>query len=496
MNVLNSLQNSTSNLIHLSIGPEPNTIPNTSPSLIFFTIINPNLIENNNSESVEVQKQQIVCFISFEEREISDNEKVKHVGLIRGLNDFALKFLSEDDGNNEDNILNHIDTDKSRIVVGRLENDFWFICGFRFGTINGEFVQRGLAPPNYLINLFEQGHKLFFINFGSLEDNLSISNGNKKIESWWKTWLLNRFEFSSSFNMNDKGFLNLLDGHRVSSVIEPVGFIDNLRIKVDELIESNQDIQDLFVLNTNWTPSKNFGSIFVNPKSPFKRESLNDLLNIIETLDFDFGLSTYSLTSSNIPSLKSYTTNLKRLNSIAADGTLFDRSLLEPALFLHDQLTNKVFNPFTTAFTSVTNFTTSILPNPMNLVPPMPNQLVPKMNMSFFGLGSSTNEASNTEGSTDEETQDSAAPASASSENSTPSNGDPLQPVESTAESHSSNISIQEGLEMADKTGNFLLGYTKDKSIIIRDIYMRDAQTNMPTKCKLVIYELNAEFQH
>ncbi|ODV87164.1 hypothetical protein CANARDRAFT_21134 [[Candida] arabinofermentans NRRL YB-2248] len=472
MNVFSTIQNSTSNLFNLGLGSSSvnrngsnsslngsQAGENTPPHLLYFTIVNPNLIDGN-AEDTETLLQQIVTYINFEHhREVTDNEKIKRIGIIQGLNDFSLKFLSSPSsiGSN----LTHIDTDKSRIIVGRFEGEYWFICGFRFAKIGGTYVQRGLALPEYLINELKQGYKLWRLNHGSFKFNQKNADFKEDVGRWWKIWLNNRFEFDCNFNLNDKGFLNLIDGYRASSVQMPVGFHDNLKNKITSFIDSNKDLKEVFILNTNWTPSKNFGVIHINDTdSCVAKESLVDLINYLERLDSSFGLSTYSLTLDNLPSLKSYMMNLKRLNSIATDGTLLERSLLQPAIFLHETISAHVFDPFNMAYNTVSSITSSV----MN-----PSRLLPRMNI--LGVGT-------------------AAPTAPAMEQDLVVDGRPT--TGNTLETTTSKTSIDRVLSgQTKKTGNYLLGNTKDESIVSKKYHMKVPDSDEDQVYDIVIYETN-----
>lgn len=334
MELFTSVQNSTANILAGKSYQE-----DLGPSILFFAIVDPTQCDGKSQDTQELKKK-IITYIRFD-TEVSDERQVQQLGLVEGLDEFALKFLGSPEGGK----LSDIETDKSRIVCGQFEQDVHFVSGFQFAQVGSKFTGRGLASPEYLAHELVLGYKRWYLNYGSLKESYYRKDF---IKSWWQTWLTNRFEFRTSFSMNDKGFLNLLEGKRVSSVEVTEDLRKKIHDEMAQLIRSEPDLVDAFVINSNWTPSKNYGLIYSNDKSVISSQSLKDLAEYLERLDFDFGLSTYALKSTNLPSLKTYLTNMREMNSISNEGQLNERSLMEPAIYLQEQLTTHVFNPFVT----------------------------------------------------------------------------------------------------------------------------------------------------
>ncbi|VEU21651.1 DEKNAAC102672 [Brettanomyces naardenensis] len=410
-------------------------LTDSGPRVLYFAILDPSLIDPAHSESNEEAKRQIIIYLNFEDREVDENQMLKQVGLVQGLNDFSLKFLSD----SLEAHLTHIDTDKTRIVVDRFEGSYWFICGFRLSRHNGRFTQRGLASPAYLINEIKLGYKLWFLNYGYLAEFCRQNKQKDFLSTWWRTWIQNRFEFSSSFGLNDKGFLNLLPGRRLSSVKPPIGFTENLNGHIEEFLHEEPDLIDLLVINSNWTPSKNYGVLYAGGESsPIEDESITDLVNYLERLDSNFGLSTFSLKSTNLPSLKEYLTNLKDLDSIS-NGQLYERSLMKPAIYLQGELTTHILNPFMNALNTMASY-----------IPPA-SSFVPNFSGNYQAAERSVDVP-------------------------------PSLPTQTPAD---------EAID-ADSSGKFLLGNTKDETISNRKIYLKTKGSNgLAEVFNLIMYETN-----
>ncbi|KAG7842683.1 hypothetical protein KL941_005059 [Ogataea angusta] len=415
MNVFNAIHSSTSNLISKTGNTGANdTQP---PRLLYFCIFDPSLGDPSKEDDQQLINQ-ILVYLNFEDRDVLETEKAKRIGFIQGLGAFAGRFHSSGDGP-----LNYIDTDKSRVVTGIFEEKYHFFCGFRFAKTGQSYVRRGIATPTYLLNEFQYGYNLYRINYGLID-----RNAKKRLEDWWRIWLTQKFEYPSGFGLTDRGVLNLLSGYRRSSVGLPLGFRDNLKNALKEFSSKNSSLVDLLIVNTNWTPTKNFGVIYLNDESPIPREWLINLVNHLERLDLSTGLSTYSLRLSNIPSLKAYYAAIQALSG--GNRTLLDRSILQPAIYIHEQLTTHVFNPFTSAINTVAS------------VPHLVSSI------GLFGLGSSSNE-------------------------------EPEVLDEAVAEAPTSQESL--GTEL---TGKFLLGETSDGRIT-KTVHLGNLILEM------VVYEIN-----
>lgn len=285
-------------------------------------------------EDTASQLLQILCYIHTDRNDKVDNgldmlddEMVKQVGVVSAICELGNQF-----NNGEKADLEAIETDKSRTVFGVVGEFMWFA---KFRKIHG------LADAVNLKKQFEDGFKLFtLVNGPLLLGDCYIKKEGLKLlsEKWWRQWITNKYEFDSSCFTSRDGMLGLLEGVRYSCVEKPFGFTKNLNDAVAGLLDD--DLQDIIIINSNWIPNKNWGVI--HDSSIYHA---SDLINYLKDLDIYLGLSTYSLTYGNWPSLKQYNDQLKRLDSVTPSGGLFERSILSPAWYLQEQLSENVFNP-------------------------------------------------------------------------------------------------------------------------------------------------------
>lgn len=460
--------------------------------------INDNKMDNN-TEAVENEFNNTFSLAT------SNNEIVKQIGLLQAITDISCKF----NGNNNKNTqISYIDTDKTRTIIGSFESQdkdsilkFWFFCQFQFTKIkltNGDirYIQRGLATPEYLKNQILKGYQLWCLNNGSLENyinQIDKFNARLEISKWWRNWFINKFEFPSSFDSSDDALFNILHGIRYSCVDKPVGFLKNLDEKLKNFIDNEDCLNDILILNTNWTPEKNWGVIYMNNESIYSFESLNYLISFFKDIDLKFGLSTYALTYGNWPSLKQYVNSLRRMKSIKPNGGLFERSLMEPAIYLQEKLTNNVFNPFTNVIDTVESY----IPSVSNLIDV--NNIMPSTISSINTVKNATLHPWNSLASYWNSNPEPSVNNEINNENNNEERiitEDQNVTDDNTSESRSnSRITIQsnlnESLEIAEKTGSFLLGLSKKGSIILHDFNLYNKITNEWEIVKLIIYELN-----
>lgn len=519
-----------------------------SPQVLSFSIICPQWIENLKSEDTKSLLDQVLCYIDLKNHNIenisiennpnnqwipwsrklndnqkdnnvevenqidntfssttSDNEIVKQIGLLQAITDISCKFNGNDNNNTQ---ISYIDTDKTRTIIGSFELqeensnlEFWFFCQFQFTKItltNGDikFIQRGLATPEYLKNQIVKGYQLWCLNNGSLENyinHLDKFNAKVEISKWWENWFINKFEFPSSFDSSDDALLSILYGIRYSCTDKPIGFLRNLEQKLKHFISEESYLNDILILNTNWTPEKNWGVIYMNNESIYSFESLNYLVSFFKDLDLKFGLSTYALTYGNWPSLKQYVNSLKRMKSIKPNGGLFERSLMEPAIYLQEKLTNTVFNPFTNVIDTMESFIPSVsnLIDVNNIVPSTISSINTVKNVTLYPWNSLTSywnsNSSNPELSVDNETHNEERSITENQNNAIDNNN--------TESRSNSRITVQsnldESLKIAEKTGSYLLGLSKKGSIILHDFNLYNKISNKWEIVNLIIYELN-----
>lgn len=532
------------------------------PQALSFAIVCPQWIENSNAEDTESLLQQIVCYINPSQHtkepengmvsstqwvllwmrkthaeadgsdvrqwntfsdSVSDHEIVKQIGLLQAITDLSGKF----NGESSDTQISYIDTDETRTVVGWLHAGdgsggpdsfagFWFFCEFQFTKVtlaNGEtrFIQRGLAAPEYLRQQIFKGYELWCLNHGALEycntqmDKLDL---RLQVTQWWQQWFSSRFEFPSSYDATDDALFSFLPGIRYSCVDKPLGFSENISKELESLTSKESGLKDIMVLNTNWTPEKNWGVIHVNYDSIYSQWSFQSIVSFFKDIDLTFGLSTYALTNGNRPSLKKYVDSLKRMNSIKPDGGLLERSSMEPALYLQEKFANAVFNPFGNVIDAFESYILS-MPDITNLSEYVPS-VVPSISESVKNATLHPwNSLTSYWGAAPEE--EPLQPAQNEQEEAeTPSSIHSLPQLQSndqdslhghTAGETGSNTrsmsqkttqsSIYESMEVAQKSGSYLLGCTKQGSIVLHDFHLYNEQRRGWEKVKLIIYEIN-----
>lgn len=496
---------------------EHNVIQQEGPKVLAFGIIDSNATHTvNRAEDTASLIKQVVCYLNCREikqdtnhwsfpwttseieldnseidlvgftftPEVSDNEIVKTIGLLQAISDMSGKF----NGNNK-TCISYIDTDKSRTIVGKfisdddLDGNFWWFVEFQFTKLimNDNTIQyshRGLASPEYLKQLIVDGYSLFMLKYGSLlklVENLELNKVREITIKWWDIWFKNKFEFESSFNITDDSFFKLLPGIRYSCVEKPFGFNQNISERLKSVISENDGLNDIIILNTNWTPNKNWGAIYINEFSKYSYFSLTNIVKFLKDTDLKFGLSTYALTYGNLPSLKQYVDQLRRIQSIKPNGGLLERSLMVPAIYLQDKLTNNVFNPLG----DIVNTMESYVPI-MNTIKEA-SEYVPSIstvsNLTLHPWNSMLSYWNRPQ-SQEEEREEQVV--------------EQIEPVESRHESvHTNHSNIEESLETAHSSGSYLLGFTKQGSIILHGYQVYDKENKTWETVNLVIYEIN-----
>lgn len=518
----------------------------TPPSLLSFTIVCPQWLEDTHAEDTQSLLKQILCFINFKEKlnrqepfhangseaittsatevinsntqwltpwlnntkksidgnkkeegenvfetSTSINEIVKEVGLLNAISDISGKFNNK----SKNTKLSYIDTDRTRIVVGSFEIigsnseslSFWFSCQFQFAKVtmtNGDirYIQRGLASPEYLKAEILRGYELWCLNNGSLINfikRVDKPQAQREITKWWYNWFVNKFEFPSSFDTSFDALFKLIPGVRYSCVEKPVGFQENINERLAAFISQEEGLNDLIIINTNWTPEKNWGIIYMNSdeNTTYSKWSLTSLLTFFKDIDLNFGLSTYALTYGNWPSLKQYVNTLKRMKSISPSGGLLERSLMEPALYLHEKLTNTVFNPFGSMVDTMESYIPSFskLLDVSSIVPTTVSSINTVKNVTLYPWNSLSSYWSG-HGEIASNNQPEVQP----------------QEVESRSASKKSvQSNIEESLEIAQKSGSYLLGCSAEGSIILHDFNIYNTKSGNWDVVKLVVYELN-----
>lgn len=453
------------------------------------TVANDGDVESHNSHISSTKNNSSESY-TFDKR-VSDNEIVKQVGLLQAIADIASKF-------NTDNAqISYIDTDKTRTIVGQLESpdtqpstdpasQFWFFCQFQLtkvtlSTDEVRYIHRGLADPEYLQKLLLEGYELFVLNKGSLsfcEQQMSRQEVREVCTKWWSIWFKNRFEFDSSYGISDDGVFKLLPGIRCSSVNKPFGFNDNISKELKGFIETHDHLKDILVVNTNWTPAKNWGAVYADTET-YSFCSITGLINMLKDIDQSFGLSTYALTYGNWPSLSQYIDQLKRMQSIKPNGGLLERSLMSPAIYLQQKLSNQVFNPLGDVVDTVESYVPI-----MSTIRGVSEYVTPSIatvsNVTLHPWNSMVSYWTNSSGTDGDSAVLESLPLHS-------------EQVESRSASRRTNHSatVDESLETAEHSGSYLLGYTKQGSIVLHDYYLFNKLSGEWEMVKPLVYEIN-----
>lgn len=468
------------------------------PSVQCFSIINRNWQQNlQKKEDTASLYEQVLCRICYNE-ESGDHQHedsntlrvnsiqddaVKEIGCLQALADLSAKFAASESGMTQ---ISHIDTDQSRIVVGEMSENYWFYANIKFSKAllnNGEvrFMERGLAMPEYLRQKIISGYNLFVLNHGTFEEcerKLQKDEFREIVTEWWKVWLDHTFEFESAYSFEDDAMFKIIPGVRYSCVEKPYGFKENVDKGLKEFVGTCDGLEDVAVLNTNWTPEKNWGVIYLNEDSKYSKRCLHALINYFKDVDIKFGLSTIALTYQNWPSLKEYA---EKLNPEDPSGSLIERSLMVPAIYLQNRLANNVFDPIGEAFDTLESYVPirGVVNQVTDYVTPSISAVSDLTMKPWHSLASYWSSSGNTGDTIQINTENQSEPE------------EQLTATESRTQSRRSGIEIvDESLETETSTGTFLLGLKAENHIVIQEYYLENKHGEME-KVKFVIYEIN-----
>ncbi|ANZ77564.1 BA75_04710T0 [Komagataella pastoris] len=286
--------------------PEQQLVLQSYPGLQFFAIFNPKLQCNEEDpsssdldETESELKRKLLCFITFDGAEISNFQKFKLIGMIEGLQDFSSKFR----GGNK---LRFIDTQKSRLILLNVEQDYWLVLSIRLAEVKVSatnekiFTLRFLALPEYTEAELQDGYRWWRLHNGEFSFNykqLPLESFTQLLEDWWYTWCKNKWV---NFEIKNEGFVDVEHSFRKSSIELPNGFTDSLEANLAELMSEDSDLLDVIIMNTTKTPIKNFGVLWKNKDSKFEQESLVDLIRYQQCIALSVGLTTNNLSEGNV----------------------------------------------------------------------------------------------------------------------------------------------------------------------------------------------------
>lgn len=293
------------------------------PKVKYISVFNPNQV-SDKCESNEELIKQILCFVSIntnddlesEEIKLEDNDKLKIIGLIRGINSFMKGFAK-----NVQSETNIIKTDASILIVKLVENSYYIVCGISISSIsqnNSKIISHQMSK------LIDQAYNQFIVLNGSFEKvreeyNLEILKNS--LDDFW-------YEFISSYNseylkfsskhhwtnsLNYKGFLGLLEKHNHQKVYKKSSIIinDSANDQIDKILHNEIQTPELqpkglIISYLNKIEPKKYGMIYSN--SSFVEETneklihplaLVDIYNWLEYYDYHHKLDSKCLTSVN-----------------------------------------------------------------------------------------------------------------------------------------------------------------------------------------------------
>jgi len=303
--------------------------PRPKPSIGHFYIFSTENGTGPRTEEQQLISQNIVASVDFGSTDPDQNGRTRLLGMVQALSDMTDKFGGHGGAkDNEENagskkstfMLSYIDTDKSRELVGQLEERYYFLCGVNFPCYGDRrYTKRGIASPEYLTSEIENGGKYWRLNYGSMSRFFSDCPDKKSPEfakrfeflsSWWREWLSSRFEFSASFDFNGGGVYGMLDGIKLSSGAASGDLAAKLSQKLKSSFTDQDGLEDIIILSRDHSSADLYGAIYMDKDSPFEQSSITNLLDYLQRQDFDFGLSRFLLKSTNLPSLRGYRASL------------------------------------------------------------------------------------------------------------------------------------------------------------------------------------------
>ncbi|CUM46302.1 uncharacterized protein AC631_02445 [Debaryomyces fabryi] len=290
------------------------------PKVKYICVFNPSHISDKCESNNELIKQ-ILCFVSEnmdcdpENRDVSfeENDKLKIIGLVRGINSFMQGFAK--DVQSDSNI---IKTDTSLLIVKQVEASYYIICCVSISAIsqnNSKIVSHQMSK------LIDQAYNHFVVLNGSFErvlEEYNLEILKNSLDDFWR-------EFIGSYNseylkfpskllwancMNYRGFLGLLGTNRLnvykkSSIILNDSTNDQIdRILYNESQDERLKPKGLIISYFDQTEPKKYGMIYSNSslagetdKKLIQPQELINIYNWLEYYDFHHKLDGESLTS-------------------------------------------------------------------------------------------------------------------------------------------------------------------------------------------------------
>ncbi|CCH42191.1 Vacuolar fusion protein CCZ1 [Wickerhamomyces ciferrii] len=244
-----------------------------------FAIVDPNLSHNETDS-----QNQILMF--WYNSTIDDNEKLRKIGIIQGINEFTKSFTTNDEQQEQgqQEKVRYIELDNQLILFDIWEDKYQVILSINLTKIKDEnaveFIQNDISPITFLKKLINQGYNEFKLHNGTITKISQTLNSNdfkEFLNNWWIIWLKNL-----QLEIIENGVMKLYNGFKKSSSYQSI----------------TTDLSNLFIFNTNKTNFENYGLIYTNNK--LSSQSQISLLNWIEELDNYELLNTQGLILSQV----------------------------------------------------------------------------------------------------------------------------------------------------------------------------------------------------
>lgn len=290
------------------------------PKVKYISVFNPSHMSDKCESNNELIKQ-ILCFVSGNmdsdpedgNKASEDNDKLKIIGLVRGINSFVQGFTK--DVQCETNI---IKTNASVIIVKKLEGSYYIICCVSIPAIS---QNNSKIVTHQISKLIDQGYNQFVVLNGSFEKVLEEYNLEilkNLLNDFWSEFLdsynSEYLKFPSNFQwancMNYKGFLGLL-GKNHLNVYKKSSIIinDSINDQIEKILYHENQAEGLrpkglIISYFDDTEPKKYGMVYSNSslagetgEKLIKSQELINIYNWLEYYDYHHKLDAENLTS-------------------------------------------------------------------------------------------------------------------------------------------------------------------------------------------------------
>ncbi|KAK6463201.1 hypothetical protein DFJ63DRAFT_312524 [Scheffersomyces coipomensis] len=352
-----------------------------NPQLKYLTIFNPSLIEDKKAESNEELFKQIICFISINSIDnggvLSEEEKIeqlKIIGLIRGVNSFAISFSKGDDKS-----VNIINSSKSSIVLINLESNFYLACSISYMAKHNNksnFINHQLIK---LIRSFYRNFVIHHTTFGNILDKYNLSILKQSLSTYWNGFFSNyNLQYykippglSWPNSLNYKGFLGLLPADQIYKK-SSLSLNYQVQQEISQILQGpDENIPKGIIISCfNKIQPKKYGLLHIEHNPKLKESELIDIYNWLEFHDYHDTLTTESLSNISIDDF--FKTNLSILPDIESEtsSTLNASSINTNASpsYAHQYATDNIRAVTSTAMEMLNprNITNNLVISPIN----------------------------------------------------------------------------------------------------------------------------------